>query len=117
MALVAVQVTFGLQAGPTDLALVPLLYTLAATRPRRISGVALTVSLLAAPLAVLHWARYYQGPVSAAMIGIGALAVTTWVFGDSQPPRPGWQRPPSGLANCKSNGPGSWRRRMPGCTG
>ena len=84
MALVAVQVTFGLQAGPTDLALVPLLYTLAATRPRRISGVALTVSLLAAPLAVLHWARYYQGPVSAAMIGIGALALTTWVFGDSQ---------------------------------
>ena len=84
MALVAVQVTFGLQAGPTDLALVPLLYTLAATRPRRISGVALAVSLLAAPLAMLHWARHYQGPVSAAMIGIGALALTTWVFGDSQ---------------------------------
>lgn len=84
MALVAVQVTFDLQAGPTDLALVPLLYTLAATKPRRISGVALAVTLLAAPLAMLHWARHYQGPLSAAMIGIGGLAVTTWVFGDSQ---------------------------------
>jgi signal transduction histidine kinase len=84
LALVAVQVTFGLQAGPTDLALVPLLYSLAATKPRRVSGVALAVSLLAAPLAMLHWARHYQGPLSAAMIGIGALALATWVFGDSQ---------------------------------
>jgi signal transduction histidine kinase len=84
MALVAVQVSFGLQAGPTDLALVPLLYTLAATKPLRVSGLALAVSLLAAPVATLHWARHYQGPLSAALIGIGGLALTTWVLGDSQ---------------------------------
>ncbi|HET7014974.1 MAG TPA: histidine kinase [Streptosporangiaceae bacterium] len=83
MGLAAVQVVFGLQAGPTDLALVPLLYTLAATRPRRVSSTALAVSLLAAPLALLHWARHYQGPLSAAMIGVGGLAVTTWALGDS----------------------------------
>jgi signal transduction histidine kinase len=83
LGLAAVQVVFGLQAGPTDLALVPLLYTLAATRPRRVSSAALAVSLLAAPLALLHWARHYQGPLSAAMIGIGGLAVTTWALGDS----------------------------------
>jgi signal transduction histidine kinase len=84
MALVAVQVAFDLQAGPTDLALVPLLYAVAATRPRRVSGVALAVSLVAAPVAMLHWARHYQGPLSAALIGIGGLALATWVFGDSQ---------------------------------
>jgi signal transduction histidine kinase len=84
LALAAVQVTFDLQAGPTDLALVPLLYAVAATRPRRVSGVALAVSLVAAPVAMLHWARHYQGPLSAAMIGIGGLALATWVFGDSQ---------------------------------
>src|SRR5579863_7110115 len=84
MALVAAQVSYGLQAGPTDLALVPLLYIVAATRPRRISGVALAVTLLAVPLAVLHWAAHYQGPVSAAVIGISGLAVTTWVLGDAQ---------------------------------
>jgi signal transduction histidine kinase len=83
MVLAAVQVVFGLQAGPTDLALVPLLYTLAATRPRRVSSAALAVSLLAAPLALLHWARHYQGPLSAAMVGVGGLAVTTWALGDS----------------------------------
>jgi signal transduction histidine kinase len=91
MALVAVQVTFGLQAGPTDLALVPLLYALAAAKPRRVSGVALAVSLVAAPLATLHWARHYQGPMSAAMIGIGGLALTTWVLGDSQAGRRAYQ--------------------------
>ena len=72
-----------MQAGPTDLALVPLLYTLAATRSRRVSSAALAVCLLAAPLALLHWARHYQGPLSAAMIGVAGLAVTTWALGDS----------------------------------
>jgi signal transduction histidine kinase len=81
--LVAVQVLYGLEAGPTDLALVPLLYALAATRSRRVSGAALAVSLVAAPLAMLHWARHYQGPLSAAIIGVGGLAVTTWALGDS----------------------------------
>ncbi len=83
LGLVAVQVLGGLQAGPTDLALVPLLYTLAATTPRRVSGAALAISLVAAPVAMLHWARHYQGPLSAALIGVGGLAVTTWTLGDS----------------------------------
>jgi signal transduction histidine kinase len=82
-ALIAAQAAFGLQPGITDLAIVVLLYALAASRPRRISVPGLVVCLLALAVAVTRSAPAYQGPLWAAVVGAGGLALTAWVLGDS----------------------------------
>jgi signal transduction histidine kinase len=97
--LAAAQFVFGLQPadgdppvralGPTvaDLAIVVLLYTLAAYRPRRISLAGLTVCLLGAAVAVARWAPAHTahsgGLLLVAGAGLGATILTAWVLGDS----------------------------------
>ena len=97
--LAAAQLGFGLQPadgdppvralGPTvaDLAIVVLLYTLAAYRPRRISLTGLTVCLLGAAVAVARWAPAHTahsgGLLLVAGAGLGATILTAWVLGDS----------------------------------
>jgi signal transduction histidine kinase len=97
--LAAAQLVFGLQPadgdppvralGPTvaDLAIVVLLYTLAAYRPRRISLTGLTVCLLGAAVAVARWAPAHTahsgGLLLVAGAGLGATILTAWVLGDS----------------------------------
>ena len=97
--LAAAQLVFGLQPadgdppvralGPTvaDLAIVVLLYTLAAYRPRRISLAGLTVCLLGAAVAVARWAPAHTahsgGLLLVAGAGLGATILTAWVLGDS----------------------------------
>jgi signal transduction histidine kinase len=83
-ALEVTQIAFGLQPSITGLALVVLLYTLAASRPRRISVAGLAVCLLVSAIAVVRLAPVYQGPLLAAVLGVGALAITAWVLGDSK---------------------------------
>ena len=97
--LAAAQLVFGLQPadgdppvralGPTvaDLAIVVLLYTLTAYRPRRISLAGLTVCLLGAAVAVARWAPAHTahsgGLLLVAGAGLGATILTAWVLGDS----------------------------------
>jgi len=97
--LAAAQLVFGLQPangdppvralGPTvaDLAIVVLLYTLAAYRPRRVSLAGLAVCLLGAVVAVARWAPVHAahsgGLLLVAGAGLGATILTAWVLGDS----------------------------------
>ena len=97
--LAAAQLVFGLQPadgdppvralGPTiaDLAIVVLLYTLAAYRPGRVSLAGLTVCLLGAAVAVARWAPVHTahsgGLLLVAGAGLGATILTAWVLGDS----------------------------------
>ena len=97
--LAAAQLVFGLQPadgdppvralGPTvaDLAIVVLLYTLAAYQPRRISLAGLAVCLLGAAVAIARWAPVHAahsgGLLLVAGAGLGATILTAWVLGDS----------------------------------
>jgi signal transduction histidine kinase len=77
------QVAFGLPPSMADLAVVVLLYALAARQPRRISVPGLAAGLLATAAAGVRWAPAYHGPLDAAAAGLGGLALTAWVLGDS----------------------------------
>jgi signal transduction histidine kinase len=94
----AVQVVFGVQYGAAspvfvlqpvnaDLAILVLLYTLAAYRPRRVSVTGLAVCLLGSAVAIARWApahdAYAGGAVLVAAAGLGGLTLTAWVLGDS----------------------------------
>lgn len=92
------QVTLGIQPGSSaevfflqpnnaDLAILVLLYTLAAHRPRPVSIAGLGFCLVAGALAIARWApaqfAHSGDAVLAAAVGIGGLTVTAWVLGDS----------------------------------
>jgi signal transduction histidine kinase len=94
----AAQLTFGMQTGAaapvaalqpsaTDLAILVLLYTLAAYRPRRISLAGLAVCLLGSAVAIARWSpahtAYPGGALFGAAAGLGGAALTAWVLGDS----------------------------------
>jgi signal transduction histidine kinase len=94
----AAQIVFGVQYGgqspffalqPTnaDLALVVLLYTLAAYRPRQVSIAALMVCLLGSAVAIARWGpahhEYAGDAVLVAAVGMGGLTLAAWVLGDS----------------------------------
>jgi signal transduction histidine kinase len=97
-AIAAAQVAFGIQPGSSaqvfylqpndaDLAILVLLYTLAAYRPRPVSITGLVVCLLGSAVAVARWAPangpYSKGAVLIAAAGLAALTLTAWVLGDS----------------------------------
>jgi signal transduction histidine kinase len=94
----AVQIAFGVQYGApahffalqpvnADLAILVLLYTLAAHRQRRISVAALAVCLLGSAVAIARWSpahgAYAGGAVLVAAGALGGLTLTAWVLGDS----------------------------------
>jgi DNA-binding NarL/FixJ family response regulator len=78
---------FALQPSNADLAILVLLYTLAARRPRRVSIAGLTVCLLGAAVAITRWSPAHQPyagtSVLLAAAGLGGLTLTAWVLGDS----------------------------------
>jgi hypothetical protein len=150
----AAQIAFGVEPGqaqvfalqPTnaDLAIVVLLYTLAAYRPRPVSIAGLAVCLLGSAVAIARWApangAHPAGALFGAAAGLGGLTLTAWVLGDSvptgtgAPTTPGWRSvrpaskpsgthrrgsppPPSAPANCRSGGPGRSTSQPPGCAG
>jgi signal transduction histidine kinase len=94
----AMQIAFGVQNGnsaqvfalqPTnaDLAILVLLYTLAAYRPRPVSIAGLAVCLLGSAVAITRWSPA-NGPHPAdalfgAAAGLGGLSLVAWVLGDS----------------------------------
>jgi signal transduction histidine kinase len=73
--------------GPTDAAILVLLYTLAAYQSRRVSVPAMAICLIGAAAAISRWAPAYQpAPGELILTGSAALAgmvLTAWVLGDS----------------------------------
>jgi signal transduction histidine kinase len=93
--IIAVQLAYGLGPGGspsfeltvTDLALVVLLYTLAAYRPRRISVTGLVVCLAGAVIAIARYAPLHgprAGDVLVLIIAaVGVTLLAAWVLGDA----------------------------------
>jgi signal transduction histidine kinase len=94
----ALQIAFGIQLGGpgpvwflqpsnADLAILVLLYTLAAHRPRPVSITGLVICLIGGVVAVIRWGpahQAYAGPsVLLAVAAVGGLTLTAWVLGDS----------------------------------
>jgi len=73
-----------LQPTATDLAIVVLLYTLAAYRPRRVSLAGLAVCFAGAGVAIARWS-YAQSAtlLLLAVAAVGATLLAAWVLGDS----------------------------------
>jgi signal transduction histidine kinase len=94
----AAQVAFGVQHGtslpvfalqPTnaDIAILVLLYTVAAHRPRRVSIAALVFCLAGSAVAIARWAPAHSAYAGYAVLGaagaLGGLTLAAWVLGDS----------------------------------
>jgi len=94
----AAQIAFGVQPGvpgpffplqPTnaDVAILVLLYTLAAYRPRPVSIAGLMLCLVGSAVAIGRWSpahhAYAGGAVLVAAAGMGGVTVAAWVLGDS----------------------------------
>jgi signal transduction histidine kinase len=76
-----------LQPNVTDLAILVLLYTLAAYRPRAVSLTGLVICLVGAGVAIAFWSPAHgthpDGSLFGAVAGLGGAALTAWVLGDS----------------------------------
>jgi signal transduction histidine kinase len=74
-----------LQPTVTDAAIVVLLYTLAAYRPRRQSLTGLLLCLIGSGIAIYGWTFTYRGVtlLLLAVAALGATFVAAWVLGDS----------------------------------
>ena len=94
----ALQIAFGIQLGGpgpvwllqpsnADLAILVLLYTLAAHRPRRVSIAGLVICLAGGAVAVTRWGPAHQPYAGTSVLfaaaGVGGLTLTAWVLGDS----------------------------------
>jgi signal transduction histidine kinase len=81
------QLSAVLQPTAADLAIVVLLYTLAAYRLRRVSIPGLVICLLCSAAAAIRWAPAHTAHpgalLFAAAAGLGGAALTAWVLGDS----------------------------------
>jgi signal transduction histidine kinase len=88
-----VQVLISGQPSPSDLAIVVLLYTLAAYRPRRVSVTGLAVCLAGSVVAVARWAPGRLTLLDTIMVGsilFAGPALIAWVLGDSMRYRRGY---------------------------
>jgi signal transduction histidine kinase len=95
--IVAAQITLGLapnsqepvpalQPNATDVAILVLLYTLAAYRPRSISLAGLAICLVGSAVAIASWSPAHGVHADDALFGaagLGGAALTAWVLGDS----------------------------------
>jgi signal transduction histidine kinase len=82
----ALQVLLNVKPNATDLAIVILLYTLAAYTPRRISVTGLVICLVGSATAVARWMPGQLGVLDAIAVGsimFAGPSLIAWVFGDS----------------------------------
>ncbi|MGN6176877.1 MAG: sensor histidine kinase [Streptosporangiaceae bacterium] len=82
----AIQVLINSKPNPTDLAIVILLYTLAAYTPRRISITGLAICLAGSAAAVLRWMPGRLSMWDSLLVGsimFAGPSLIAWVFGDS----------------------------------
>jgi len=97
-AIAAAQITFGVRPGApapwpalqpnvTDAAIVVLLYTLAAYRPRPVSLTGLAICLIGSGVAIALWSPAHgthpDGALFGAAAGLGGVTLAAWVLGDS----------------------------------
>jgi signal transduction histidine kinase len=81
----AVQVIAFRVPNAADFALMILLYTLAAYRPRRVSLYGLAACLAGGLIACLRWGMFDRTRLSTALVGVGVLLacpLLAWLFGD-----------------------------------
>jgi signal transduction histidine kinase len=81
-----IQVLLSIRPNATDLAIVILLYTLAAYTPRRISVTGLVICLLGSAVAVAQWMPGQLTVLDAIAVGsilFAGPSLIAWVFGDS----------------------------------
>jgi signal transduction histidine kinase len=78
---------FAFQPNNADLAILVLLYTLAAYRPRPVSIAGLVFCLLGSAVAITRWSPangpHPIGALFGAAAGLGGLTLAAWVLGDS----------------------------------
>jgi signal transduction histidine kinase len=78
---------FALEPNDADLAILILLYTLAAYRPRPVSLTGLAICLLGAAVALARWSPAQHAHAGEAIFGaaagLGGVTLTAWVLGDS----------------------------------
>jgi signal transduction histidine kinase len=78
---------FALQPTNADVAIVVLLYTLAAYRPRSVSIAGLAVCLVGSAVAITRWSPAHGAHPAAALFGaaagLGGVTLAAWVLGDS----------------------------------
>jgi signal transduction histidine kinase len=89
----ALQVLLNIHVNTIDLAIVILLYTLAAYRPRRVSVPGLAICLLGSAAGVARWAPPRLGVLEWIMVGSVMFAgpsLIAWVLGDSMRYRRGY---------------------------
>src|SRR5215475_12593949 len=82
----ALQVLLDVRPNATDLAIVILLYTLAAYTPRRISVTGLAICLVGSAVAVARWMPDQLSVLDAIAVGsimFAGPSLIAWVFGDS----------------------------------
>jgi len=82
----ALQVVLNVKPNATDLAIVILLYTLAAYTPRRISVTGLAICLVGSATAVARWMPGQLSVLDAIAVGsimFAGPSLIAWVFGDS----------------------------------
>ena len=89
----AAQVLLTTRPGAADLAIVVLLYTLAAYRPRAISVTGLAICLLGSAVGVARWAPGHLSLLDTIMVGsilFAGPSLIAWVIGDSMRYRRGY---------------------------
>jgi signal transduction histidine kinase len=78
---------FALQPTNVDVAILVLLYTMAAYRPRPVSITGLVICLLGSAAAIARWSPAHgahpAGALFGAAAGLGGVTLTAWVLGDS----------------------------------
>ena len=94
----ALQIAFGIRSGAqervfafqpdnADLAILILLYSLAAYRPRPVSVAGLVICLVGSAVAIARWSpansEHPTGALFAAAAGLGGVTLAAWVLGDS----------------------------------
>jgi signal transduction histidine kinase len=87
------QVLFDIHVTPIDAAILVLLYTLAAYRPRRISVAGLAICLIGSAAAMARWAPPDIGLshwISLGLVMFAGSSVVAWVLGDSMRYRRGY---------------------------
>jgi signal transduction histidine kinase len=91
----AIQVMTIRWASPSDVALMILLYTLAAYRPRRVSLYGLAACLVGGVVACVQWGMLDKARPSTALVGMGTLLacpLLAWLLGDGVRWRRGYYR-------------------------
>src|SRR2546423_260806 len=115
-----IQVLLNIRPSATDLAIVILLYTLAAYTPRRTSVTGLFICLVGSAVAVARWMPGQLSVLNAIAVGsilFAGPSLIAWVFGDSMRYRRAYYTPPGGRGGRRAAARGAPARGAPPARG